>query len=90
MLLRMVTAALILCGSTAAFAQNYGYGGGSSSFRGYNSGPVRVDPYVNSNGTYVQGHYRSAPDGNRYNNWSTQGNVNPYTGKSGTKSPYGY
>lgn len=43
-------------------------------------------------GTYVAPHYRSAPDGNFYNNWSTKGNVNPYTGKAGTRvtPPAGY
>ena len=30
---------------------------------------------------------RSTPDSNRLNNWSTQGNVNPYTGQPGTRSP---
>ena len=34
---------------------------------------------------------RSNPDGNFWNNWSTVGNVNPYTGMRGTKtSPTGY
>jgi hypothetical protein len=36
----------------------------------------------------VQPHYRSSPDGSRLNNWSTRGNVNPYTGKPGTVDPY--
>ena len=51
-------------------------------------GAVAVRGYVRSNGTYVAPHYRSAPDGNPYNNWSTIGNVNPYTGEPGTKQPY--
>ena len=46
---------------------------------------VSVRGYFRSNGTYVQPHYRSNPDGNFYNNWSTSGNVNPYTGKAGTR-----
>ncbi len=46
---------------------------------------VRVRGYYRSNGTYVQPHYRSDPDGNPYNNWSTYPNINPYTGKRGTK-----
>jgi hypothetical protein len=54
--------------------------------------PVMADTYVNgytrSNGTYVAPHMRSDPDGNPYNNWSTKGNVNPYTGQEGTKNPY--
>ena len=49
---------------------------------------VYVKGYTKKNGTYVQPHYRSNPDGNIYNNWSTQGNVNPYTGKAGTVNPY--
>jgi hypothetical protein len=46
---------------------------------------VYVKGYYKSDGTYVEPHYRSDPDGNFYNNWSTEGNVNPYTGKKGTK-----
>lgn len=46
-----------------------------------------VNGYTKSNGTFVQGHYRSSPDNNIYNNWSTKGNVNPYTGKIDTKNP---
>jgi hypothetical protein len=49
---------------------------------------VYVNGYYRSDGTYVQPHYRSDPDGNIYNNWSTKGNVNPYTGKRGTVDPY--
>lgn len=47
-----------------------------------------VRPHVRSDGTYVQGHMRSAPDDVRYNNYSTQGNFNPYTGQPGTQNPY--
>jgi hypothetical protein len=48
----------------------------------YNQGYVRQD------GTYVPPHYQTNPDGNPYNNWSTQGNVNPFTGQAGTHNPY--
>lgn len=44
-----------------------------------------VRGYYNSNGTYVQPHYRSTADGNFWNNWSTYPNMNPYTGKIGTR-----
>lgn len=47
-----------------------------------------VNGYVRSDGTYVQPHYRSSQDSNRYNNYSTQGNVNPYTGQRGAENPY--
>lgn len=43
--------------------------------------------YTKKNGTHVAPHMRSAPDGNKRNNWSTKGNVNPYTGKAGKKNP---
>ena len=53
---------------------------------------VRVRGYTRKDGTYVKPHYRSRPDGNFHNNWSTAGNVNPYTGKVGTRTqpPDGY
>lgn len=47
-----------------------------------------VNGYIKRDGTYVQGHMRSSPDGTRLNNWSTKGNTNPYTGKKGYKNPY--
>ena len=47
---------------------------------------VWVNGYTRSNGTYVQGYYRTAPDYTINNNWSTVGNVNPHTGKAGTVS----
>lgn len=49
-------------------------------------GDVFVNGYTRKDGTYVSPHYRSAPDGDFSNNWSTKGNINPYTGKEGTKT----
>jgi hypothetical protein len=46
---------------------------------------VRVRGYTRKNGTYVAPHYRSSPDGNFNNNWSTKGNINPHTGQPGEK-----
>lgn len=46
---------------------------------------THVKGYTRSNGTYVQSHYRSGKDGYHNNNWSVKGNVNPHTGKPGTK-----
>jgi|GEM_PF-1821451 len=48
-------------------------------------GAVHVRGYTTKSGTYVAPHYRSAPDGNFNNNWSTKGNVNLYTGREGTR-----
>ena len=47
----------------------------------------QVNGYSRSNGTYVEPYHRTAPDSNPYNNYSTQGNVNPYTGEVGHKNP---
>ena len=46
---------------------------------------VGVRGHFPSNGTYVAPHYRSNPDGNFYNNWSTYPNINPFTGARGTR-----
>ncbi len=46
-----------------------------------------VRGYNRSDGTYVQPHYRTAPDNSMYNNYSTQGNQNPYTGREGYVDP---
>lgn len=49
---------------------------------------VYVQPHVTKNGTYVDGYHRTAPDSSQFNNYSTQGNTNPYTGQAGTVNPY--
>lgn len=45
-----------------------------------------VNGYVKKNGTYVSPSYRTKADSSFYNNYSTKGNVNPYSGKKGYKS----
>jgi hypothetical protein len=47
-----------------------------------------VRGYTKQNGTYVEPHYRSSPNGTTLDNFSTKGNVNPYTGQAGTVDPY--
>ncbi len=49
--------------------------GGSHSVRGH----------VTKKGTYVQPHHATNRDNTKANNWSQKGNVNPHTGKEGTK-----
>lgn len=49
--------------------------GGSHSVRGH----------VTKKGAYVQPHRATNPDKSKANNWSHKGNVNPYTGKKGSK-----
>jgi hypothetical protein len=50
---------------------------------------VKVRGYTRSDGTYVAPHYRSSPNSTRLDNYSTRGNVNPYTGQVGNRNPYG-
>lgn len=45
-----------------------------------------VNGYYRSNGTYVQPHMQSDPNQYRYDNYSSQGNTNPYTGQQGTQT----
>jgi hypothetical protein len=54
------------------------------------AGDVHVGGYYRRDGTYVAPHWRSAPDGNPYNNYSFPGNVNPYTGKVAPGNPNTY
>ena len=48
-----------------------------------------VSPYVRSDGTYVEGHMRSSPNNSTFDNYSSRGNTNPYTGERGSRNPYG-
>lgn len=47
-----------------------------------------VKGHVTKNGTYVEPHYRSDANGSKFDNYSTQGNSNPYTGQQGHNDPY--
>ena len=49
---------------------------------------VQRDGYVTKNGTYVAPSYATSPNNTKLDNYSTKGNVNPYTGKQGTVDPY--
>ena len=50
-----------------------------------NAGDSYVQSYTRSNGTYVQGYHRTTPDNTVNNNYGTQGNLNPYSGTSGSR-----
>jgi hypothetical protein len=53
----------------------------------HGGGRTHVKGHMKKNGTYVAPHDRTAPNKTKTDNWSTKGNVNPETGKAGTKSP---
>jgi len=45
-----------------------------------------VNGYTKKDGTYVNGYTRSSPNSTNTDNYSTQGNSNPYTGSQGTRA----
>ena len=63
---------LILAGSVAEAR-----GGGSHSTSGY----------IRSNGTYVAPSGATNPNRTQFDNFSSKGNINPYSGAVGTKTP---
>lgn len=74
--MKITLLALALCLAAAGPLSAAAKGkGGSHSVRGH----------VKKDGTYVAPHRSTNPDGRKSNNWSQKGNVNPYTGKEGTK-----
>lgn len=70
--------------SATSFAQSYGFNSGS--LYGVNTNSTYVNGYTKSDGTYVQGHYRSSQNSTNHDNYSTVGNTNPYTGVSGSRA----
>ncbi len=44
--------------------------------------------YIKRDGGYVAPHQRTNPNSTRSDNYSTQGNTNPWTGKQGTRNPW--
>lgn len=67
----------MLSGSALAFV--------ASCFLWLTASAVHVKGYTKKDGTYVAPHERTAPNHTKNDNYSTKGNVNPYTGKEGTK-----
>lgn len=48
---------------------------------------IYIEGYTKKDGALVKGYYRSLPDKNKLNNWSSKGNTNPFTGKKGYEKP---
>lgn len=68
--------------STPALAKK-SYGMSSPSSGGSHS----VSGHVRKDGTYVQPHRATNQNQTQRDNWSSKPNVNPYTGKPGSKEP---
>lgn len=74
-----IVGTVVLCPQIVVAKGGYGGSYGSTSVRGH---------YNRSSGTYVMPHRRTYPNSSKLNNWSTKGNVNPYTGRKGSKKLY--
>jgi hypothetical protein len=80
------TAALLLGFSGAADAR-----GGGFRARSFGPGPGSnprshaVRPYTPRDGRFVPPHWQSNPNREWRDNWSTKPNVNPYTGREGSR-----
>lgn len=49
---------------------------------------TRVRGYIKpSTGRYVAPHYKTTPNKTKFDNFSTKGNTNPFTGKKGYVNP---
>jgi len=82
---------LILAFTSISYAHGggYGRGGGYGHGGGYvRGGVVHVRSSMTRSGHYIRSYYRTAPNHTKLDNWSTRGNVNPYTGQMGTKNPF--
>ncbi len=51
-----------------------------------NTNVTFVDSYTRNDGTFVQSHYKSMPNDTNWDNFSTQGNTNPFTGTTGHRA----
>lgn len=49
---------------------------------------VSVRGYYRNSGTYVAPHFRTYSNSYKFDNWSSRGNYNPYTGRRGYISPF--
>ena len=72
--MKLSSVALILAFATGLMAQT-------------NPNTVPVKPTVKKDGTFVPAHVRTAPNQTQTDNAGSKGNVNPQTGKPGTKTP---
>jgi hypothetical protein len=85
-----IALALSVGGASAQYASSYGrstYSGSSYGMTGTGSNPNNhyVAPHTNSDGSYVDGHYRTNPNSTQRDNYGTLGNYNPNTGLYGTR-----
>jgi hypothetical protein len=76
---KWILAAVLALVTTGASAQYFGTGSNPNSHL--------VQGHVTNSGTYVAPHQQTNPNTTTRDNFSTSGNVNPYTGAVGTRHP---
>jgi hypothetical protein len=86
---KLILAAIALMGCTGiASAQSRGgYGSSGSYGTGSNPSSHGTSGYTTPQGTYVQPHQQTNPNGTQYDNYNSRGNQNPYSGQTGNRSP---
>jgi hypothetical protein len=89
----ILTAAIALMSIVGADAQgyygssSYNCGSRSNSYGSTTNSSVHYQRgYTRTDGTYVQGHYKTNTNSTNHDNFSTRGNVNSYTGTSGSRA----
>ena len=73
--------------SSASLARGSGHAGGHSSSHASSGGSHRISGYTKKSGTHVAPAHATNPNKTKRDNYSSKGNVNPHTGKAGTKDP---
>lgn len=83
---RYLTLVLVLfIASTQVEAKRHRSYGSGYSGTGSSSSSTYVHGYTKKNGKHVNGYHRTKANGTQRDNYSTDGNVNPWTGKVGHK-----
>ncbi len=83
----LIVAGALVATAASASAQYRGSSSGSGFGAGSNSSSHSVQGHSNSGGSYTQPYQATNPNSTQLDNYSTRGNVNPYTGAVGTRSP---
>lgn len=82
----MLLLCMLVVASGEAEARGGRYGGRSiGPGTGSNPRSYSIRPHSRRDGTSVTPHRRSTPNRGWRDNWSTKGNVNPYTGRKGSR-----
>lgn len=76
---QVILAAALMLAATATQAQYYGTGSNPNSHS--------VQGHTTSSGTYVAPYVATNPNNTQRDNYGTSGNVNPYTGATGHRTP---